>query len=116
MVEGVVVWAMRAAERLVAAFCGCSNGMTEAYCTACLEFPVIKVKPCLLGWCPPAKAVANAAAGEEPGLFGGGQLKPVLLGVNFINGIGKSALEGANFTKERGVEREFVTRIGGSAD
>ena len=70
----------------------------------------------MLGWCPPAKAVANAAAGEKPGLFGGWQLKPMFLGANFINGIGKPALQGTNSTKERGMEGEFVTRIGGGAD
>ena len=116
MVEGIVVWAMGAVERLVAAFCRCSDSVAEAYCAACLEFPIVKVKSCLFGWSPPAKAVANAAAGEKPGLFGGGQLKPMFLGVNFINGIGEPALQGTNFTKEGGMEGEFVTRIGGGAD
>ena len=116
MVEGIVVWAIGAVERLVAAFCRCSDSVAEAYCAACLEFPIVKVKSCLFGWCPPAKAVANAAAGEQPGLFGGGQLKPMFLGVNFINGIGEPALQGTNFTKEGGMEGEFVTRIGGGAD
>ena len=46
----------------------------------------------------------------------GGQLKPMFLGVNFINGIGEPALQGTNFTKEGGMEGEFVTRIGGGAD
>ena len=40
----------------------------------------------------------------------------MFLGVNFINGIGEPALQGTNFTKERGMEGEFVTRIGGGAD
>ena len=83
MVEGIVVWAMGAVERLVAAFCRCSDGMTEAYCAACLEFPIIKVKSCLFRWCPPAKAVANAAAGEKPGLFGGGATEANVLGSEF---------------------------------
>ena len=66
MVESVVVWAERAVERFVAAFCGSDDTVTETYSGACLEFPIIKVQPGLFGWCPPAKTIANAAAGEEP--------------------------------------------------
>ena len=69
MVESVVVWAERAVERFVAAFCGSDDTVTETYSGACLEFPIIKVQPGLFGWCPPAKTITNAAAGEESGLF-----------------------------------------------
>ena len=84
--------------------------------TAGLKFPVIKVQPRLLGGSSPAEAVANATAGQEPGLPSGCELKPVLLRVNFINGVGEPALKSSNFAEKWGVEGEFVTRVVGCAD
>ena len=72
VVKGVVVWAMRAVERFVAALCRSSDAVAKTHSTACLKFPVVKVtkvQSCLLGGCSPAKTVANAAAGEKPSLF-----------------------------------------------
>ena len=69
VVKGVVVWALRAVERFVAAFCRSSYAVAKPHSSACLEFPVIKLQSCLLGWCSPAKTVTNAAAREEPSLF-----------------------------------------------
>ena len=40
----------------------------------------------------------------------------MFLGVDFIDGVGKPALQGTNFSKEWGVEGELVARIGGCAD
>ena len=40
----------------------------------------------------------------------------MFLGVDFVDGIGEFALQGANFTKQRGVKGELVTRIGGGAN
>ena len=69
VVKGVVVWALRAVKRFVAALCGSNNAVAETHSTASLELPVIKVQSCLLRWCSPAKTITNAPAGEEPGLF-----------------------------------------------
>ena len=69
VVKGVVVWALRAVERFVAALHRSSYAVAKPHSTARLEFPVIKVQSCLLGWCSPAKTVTNAAAGKESGLF-----------------------------------------------
>ena len=69
VVEGVVMWAMRTVERFVAAFCRSSDAVAKTHSAACLKLPVVKVQSCLLGWCTPAKTVADATAGEEPGLF-----------------------------------------------
>ena len=69
VVKGVVVWALRAVERFVAALRRSSYAVAKPHSSACLEFPVIKVQSCLLGWCSPAKTVTNAAAREEPSLF-----------------------------------------------
>ena len=92
VVEGVVVWAMRAVERFVAALRRSSDAVAKTHSTACLKFPVVKVQPCLFGWCSPAKTVTDATAREEPGLFNGRKLKPVFLRVSFVNGIGEPAL------------------------
>ena len=93
------MWAMRAVEGFVAALCRSSDVVAKTHSTACLKFPVVKVQSCLLGWCPPAKTVADATARKEPGLFRRGQLKPMFLGVDFVDGIGEPALQGAYFTK-----------------
>ena len=69
VVKGVVVWALRAVERLVAALRRSSYAVAKPHSSACLEFPIIKVQSCLLGWCSPAKTVTNAAARKEPSLF-----------------------------------------------
>ena len=80
-----------------------------------MKFPIVKVESGLLCGGTPAEAVANTTARKKPGLFGGRQLKPMFLGVNFINGVGEPALQGADFAQEWRVERQHVTRIVGCA-
>ena len=92
VVKGVVVWTMRTVERFVAALCRSSDAVAKTHSTACLKFPIVKVQSCLLGWCSPAKTVTDATARKEPSLFGWGQLKPMLLGVDFMDSVGESAL------------------------
>ncbi len=69
VVKDVVVWTLRAVERFVTALHKSSYAVAKPDSSARLEFPVIKVQSCLLGWCSPAKTVTNAAAGKESGLF-----------------------------------------------
>ena len=74
------------------------------------------MQPRLLRGSSPAEAVANATAGQEPGLPSGCELKPVLLRVNFINGVGEPALKSSNLAEKWGVKGEFVTRVVGCAN
>ena len=92
VVEGVTVRALRAVERFVAAHCRSSYAVAKSDGSACLEFPVIQVQSSLFGRCSPAKTITNAATGKESGLFGWGKLKPMFLGMDLIDGVGKLAL------------------------
>ena len=66
--------------------------MPKSDCSASLELPVVEVKSRLFGRSPPTETIANAATGEESGLFCWGELKPEFLSMNLINGIGELAL------------------------
>ena len=66
--------------------------MTKPDCSAGLELPVVKVKSGLFGRSPPTKTIANAAAGEEPGLFCWGELQPEFLSMDLIDGISEFAM------------------------
>ena len=60
--ESVVLVAGVSSQRFVAALRGGLDGMTQAYSTTDLEFPVVQMQSRLLGWGTKAKGIADAPA------------------------------------------------------